>query len=68
MKKLLTLLILLPVLVKAQFCSTTALVNMGTITPTTVWQNVTGAATAKRYWTFNATAGCTCVYTQVQIR
>lgn len=58
MKKLLTLLILLPVLVKAQFCSTTALVNMGTITPTTAWQNVTGAATAKRYWTFNATAGC----------
>ena len=58
MKKLLTLLILLPVLVKAQFCNTTALVNMGVITPTTVWQNVTGAAVAKRYWTFNATAGC----------
>lgn len=50
---------LLPMLVKAQFCSTATLVNMGVITPTTTWQNVTGAASAKRYWTFNATAGCT---------
>lgn len=58
MRKLL-LLILVPTLVKAQFCSTTTLVNMGVITPTTTWQNVTGAASAKRYWTFNATAGCT---------
>lgn len=49
---------LLPMLVKAQFCSTATLVNMGVITPTTAWQNVTGAASAKRYWTFNATAGC----------
>jgi len=59
MRKLLLLLILVPTLVKAQFCSTTTLVNMGVITPTTTWQNVTGAASAKRYWTFNATAGCT---------
>lgn len=43
----------------SQFCSTTALVNMGTLTPTGTFQNVTGAASAKRYWTFTATAGCT---------
>lgn len=45
--------------VRSQFCSATALVNMGNITPTSVLQTVTGAASAKRYWTFNATAGCT---------
>jgi hypothetical protein len=32
---------------------------MGNITPTGVNQSVTGAASAKRYWTFTATAGCT---------
>lgn len=42
-----------------QFCSSTTLVNMGNITPTGVLQTVTGAASAKRYWTFTATAGCT---------
>ena len=45
--------------IKSQFCSQTTLVNMGNITPTGVIQTVTGAASAKRYWTFNATAGCT---------
>lgn len=45
--------------IKSQFCSQTTLVNMGNITPTGVLQTVTGAASAKRYWTFNATAGCT---------
>ena len=54
-----TLLILLSVYLKGQFCSQTTLVNMGNITPTGVNQSVTGAASAKRYWTFTATAGCT---------
>ena len=54
-----TLLVLLSVYLKGQFCSQTTLVNMGNITPTGVNQTVTGAASAKRYWTFNATAGCT---------
>jgi len=31
---------------------------MGFITPTTAWQNASNAASAKRYWRFNATAGC----------
>jgi len=57
MKKYLVIfLMLLPMLVKAQFCSTATLVNMGVITPTAAWQSVTGASSAKRYWTFNATA------------
>ncbi len=42
----------------SQMCNT-APTNMGGLTMTTAWQNVTGASTAKRYWTFNATAGCT---------
>jgi hypothetical protein len=54
-----TLLVLLSVYLKGQFCSQTTLVNMGNITPTGVNQSVTGAASAKRYWTFTATAGCT---------
>ena len=43
----------------SQFCSTTGLANMGTLTPTTTWQNVSAASGFKRYWTFTATAGCT---------
>jgi hypothetical protein len=42
----------------SQFCSATALVNMGVLTPTTAWQNASNAASSKRYWRFNATAGC----------
>ena len=45
--------------IDAQFCSTTTLSNMGTLTPTGTFQNVTATAGAKRYWTFTATAGCT---------
>lgn len=45
--------------VHSQFCSATGLANMGTITPTGTFQNVSGASGAKRYWTFTATAGCT---------
>lgn len=54
-----TLSVLLSVYLKGQFCSQTTLVNMGNIIPTGVNQSVTGAASAKRYWTFTATAGCT---------
>jgi len=43
----------------SQFCSATALVNMGVLTPTGTFQNVSNAASAKRYWRFTATAGCT---------
>jgi hypothetical protein len=43
----------------SQFCSTTGLVNMGVITPTGTFQNVSNASSAKRYWRFTATAGCT---------
>lgn len=39
-------------------CNTTP-TNMGGLTLTTSWQNATGTSGAKRYWTFNATAGCT---------
>jgi len=61
MKKhlIILLLFLISNFVKGQFCSQTTLVNMGNITPTGVNQSVTGAASAKRYWTFTATAGCT---------
>lgn len=44
--------------VKAQMCNTSS-TNMGAIVPSGTWQNVTGASGAKRFWTFNATAGCT---------
>lgn len=61
-KRILILLLLISFTnIKSQFCSQTTLVNMGNITPTGVLQTVTGAASAKRYWTFNATAGC--IYT-----
>lgn len=43
---------------KSQMCNTTS-TNMGAITPTGTWQTVTGTSGAKRFWTFNATAGCT---------
>ena len=60
MKRLLAILFTLGFLVtKAQFCSTTGLVNMGVITPTTALQSVAANSGAKRYWTFNAVAGCT---------
>ena len=61
MKKIiiLSLFVFLSVYLKGQFCSQVTLVNMGNITPTGVNQTVTGAASAKRYWTFTATAGCT---------
>jgi hypothetical protein len=45
--------------VDAQFCSTTTLSNMGALTPTGTFQNVTMTSGSKRYWTFTATAGCT---------
>lgn len=60
MKQLLVIIFALSFInIKAQFCSTTGLVNMGVITPTTSMQSITVSASAKRYWTFNATAGCT---------
>ena len=60
MKRILVILFTLGFLItKAQFCSTVTVVNMGGITPTGALQTVTGAASAKRYWTFNATVGCT---------
>ena len=43
---------------KSQMCNTTP-TSMGALTPTTTWQNVNANSGAKRYWTFNATAGCT---------
>jgi len=43
---------------KSQMCNT-APTNMGAITPLTAWTNVAANLGAKRYWTFNATAGCT---------
>ena len=52
------LLIFLSTFVKGQMCNTTP-TNMGGLTLTTSWQNATGTSGAKRYWTFNATAGCT---------
>lgn len=39
-------------------CNTTP-TNMGLLTLTTSWQNAAANSGAKRYWTFNATAGCT---------
>ena len=39
-------------------CNTTP-TNMGALTLTAAWQNVNANSGAKRYWTFNATAGCT---------
>jgi hypothetical protein len=60
MKHLLVILFTLSLLVtKAQFCSTVTVVNMGVITPNTTMQSATVNASAKRYWTFNATTGCT---------
>jgi hypothetical protein len=60
MKRLLAILFTLGFLVtKAQFCSTTGLVNMGVITPTTSMQSVAANSGAKRYWRFAGTAGCT---------
>lgn len=60
MKKLLftffTLLIYFSV--NAQMCNTTP-TNMGVLTPTGTFQNVAANSGARRYWTFNATAGCT---------
>jgi hypothetical protein len=60
MKKLLLFLFLLSLfnVGKSQMCNTTS-TNMGLLTMTGVWQNATGTSGAKRYWTFNATAGCT---------
>ena len=43
----------------SQFCSTIGLADMGVITPTGTFQNVSNAALAKRYWRFTATLGCT---------
>ena len=59
MKKLITLLLLIPLLGYSQFCSTTTISNQGAITPTTSWINATVPAGFKYYWTFTATAGCT---------
>jgi hypothetical protein len=60
MKQLLVIIFALSFInIKAQFCSTTGLVNMGAITPTTSMQSVAANSGAKRYWTFNAVAGCT---------
>lgn len=39
-------------------CNTTP-TSMGALTMTSAWQNVAANSGAKRYWTFNATAGCT---------
>jgi len=44
--------------IRAQFCNTTA-TNQGAITPTSSTQNTATVSTARNYWTFNATAGCT---------
>ncbi|MCE2713029.1 MAG: hypothetical protein LW688_10885, partial [Cryomorphaceae bacterium] len=44
--------------IRAQFCNTTA-TNQGEITPTSSIQNTATVSTARNYWTFNATAGCT---------
>ena len=44
---------------QGQFCSTTALSNRGNLIPTGTFQNVSGNASFKNYWTFTATAGCT---------
>ncbi len=54
---LILFLILLSSRAFSQMCNTTSS-NMGSIIPTTTWQNVTGTSGAKRFWTFNATAGC----------
>ena len=43
---------------KAQMCNTTP-TNMGALTLTSTWQNAAANSGAKRYWTFNAVAGCT---------
>lgn len=61
MKKLIlsfVLLMFLPVISLSQMCNTTP-TNMGSLTITNTFQNVTNASGAKRYWTFNAIAGCT---------
>ena len=61
MKRLLYLLSFILLLVnsgKSQMCNTTP-TNMGLLTLTTSWQNAAANSGAKRYWTFNATAGCT---------
>ncbi len=60
MKRVLIILFILSFLInKAQFCSTTSLVNMGVITPTTSMQSVAANSAAKRYWRFSGVAGCT---------
>ena len=60
MKKLLLLLLLSlhPIFGRSQMCNTTS-TNMGALTMTTAFQNVSNASGARRFWTFNATAGCT---------
>jgi hypothetical protein len=42
----------------SQFCSSSGLSYMGFVTPNNNWQNVSNSSGAKRYWRFNATAGC----------
>jgi len=54
----LAFIILLPKVGKSQMCNTTP-TNMGALTLTSTWQNTAANSGAKRYWTFNATAGCT---------
>ena len=54
----LAFIILLPKVGKSQMCNTTP-TNMGVLTLTSTWQNTAANSGAKRYWTFNATAGCT---------
>lgn len=41
----------------SQFCNTTP-TSMGALTLTSTWQSTAANSGAKRYWTFNATAGC----------